>query len=101
TIATAKQVALLDGQLAEASRLSNAALQEGRDASRVASESLNYYDQAGQLKEMRAAGELELANFSCCQDVLRRLEKNFKAFFRRVKERKGKAGFPRLRSKAG
>ena len=97
---TAKQTALLDGQLAEACRLYNAALQERRNAYRVAGESLNYYDQANQLKEIRAAGDLKLANFSCCQDVLRRLDKNFKAFFRRLKERAGKAGFPRFRPRS-
>jgi len=97
---TAKQIALLDWQLSEACRLYNAALQERRDAYRFAGRSLNYYDQANQLKEIRAVGDLELANFSCCQDVLRRLDKNFKAFFRRVKERKGKAGFPRFKSRS-
>jgi putative transposase len=97
---TAKQVTALDGQLAEACRLYNAALQERRDAYRVKGLSLNYYDQANQLKEIRAAGDLELANFSCCQDVLRRLDKNFKAFFRRVKERRGKVGFPRFRPRS-
>ena len=91
---------MLDGQLSEACRLYNAALQERRDAYRIKGESLNYYDQANQLKEIRAAGDLELANFSCCQDVLRRLDKNFKAFFRRVKEKRGKAGFPRFRPRS-
>lgn len=95
---TKKQVDFLNGQLAEACRLYNGALQERRDAYRLAGESLNYYSQANQLKEIRAAGDLGLENFSCCQDVLRRLDKNFKAFFRRVKEKKGKAGFPRFRS---
>jgi putative transposase len=97
---TAKQGALLDGQLGEACRLYNAALQERRDAYRCAGESINYYDQANQLKEIRTAGDLALANFSCCQEVLRRLDKNFKAFFRRLKEKKGKAGFPRFKSRS-
>jgi putative transposase len=97
---TAQQIALLDGQLSEACRLYNAALQERRDAYRVKGLSLNYYDQASQLKEIRAAGDLGLANFSCCQEVLRRLDKNFKAFFRRVKEEKSKAGFPRFKSRS-
>jgi putative transposase len=45
--------------------------QERRDAwkQRV---SINYYTQANQLKEIRAAGDLGLANFSCRQDILRR-----------------------------
>lgn len=95
---TKQQAEFLDGQLAEACRLYNGALQERRDAYRMAGRSLNYYDQANQLKEIRAAGDLRLENFSCCQDVLRRVEKTFKAFFARVK--KGvKAGFPRFKSR--
>lgn len=31
--------------------------------------------------------------------MLRRVDKTFKAFFRRAKERKGKAGFPRFKSR--
>lgn len=94
---TKAQDALLQEQLGEACRLYNACLQERRDAWRVNRESLNYYSQASQLKEIRAAGDLSLANFSTCQDVLRRIDKTFKAFFRRVK-RKEKAGFPRFKS---
>lgn len=46
---------------------------------------------------MRADGCLTLANFSCCQDVLRRVDKTYKAFYARVK-RGDRAGFPRYRS---
>ena len=88
---------LLDRQLGEACRLYNAALQERRDAwkQRV---SIHYNTQANQLKEIRAAGDLGLANFSCCQDILRRVNKTFAAFFRRVK-RGEKAGYPRFKSR--
>jgi putative transposase len=41
---------------------------------------------------------LGLANFSCCQDVLRRVHKAFEAFFRRV-QRGEKAGYPRFKSR--
>src|SRR5262245_7334470 len=67
---TAQTIAL-NYQLAEACRLYNAALQERRDAYRMAGISLNYYDQANQLKDIRAAGSLDLANAQCAQDVLR------------------------------
>jgi putative transposase len=77
--------------------LYNAALQERRDAWKVCRKSINYYDQANQLKQMRAEGWIQLANFSCCQDVLRRVDKTYKAFFRRV-QRGDKPGFPRFRS---
>jgi len=60
--------------------------------------SRNYYDQANQLKEIRDAGNLDLANFSACQDVLRRAEKTFKAFFRRIKTGE-KTGYPRFKSR--
>ena len=96
---TRKQAEFLTAQLGEACRLYNAALQERRDAYRISGKSLNYYDQANQLKEIRAGGDLTLENFSCCQDVLRRVDKTFKSFFRRVKERKGKTGFPRFKSR--
>jgi putative transposase len=83
--------------LAEACRLYNGALQERRDAwkQRV---SVNYYTQAHQLKQIRAAGDLSLANFSCCQDILRRVDQTYQAFFLRVK-RQQKAGFPRFKSR--
>jgi putative transposase len=93
---TKRQVEFLTGQLAEACRLYNGALQERRDAYRLKSESLTYYDQAKQLKGIRAASDLSLENFSCCQDVLRRVDKNFKAFFRRVKDKERPSWFPAL-----
>lgn len=94
---TNKQKLAIDGQLAEACRLYNAALQERREAYRVAHKSLNYYDQASQLKEIRLNGDSHIANYSSSQDVLRRVDKSFQAFFRRLKKG-GKAGFPRFKS---
>lgn len=96
---TDAQTEALDEQLGEACRLYNAALQERRDAYRCGGLSLNYYDQAKQLKDMRAAGALGLANFSASQDVLRRVDKTFKAFFRRVKAGAAKPGYPRFKSR--
>ena len=88
----------LDAQLGEACRLYNGALQERRDAWRQARRSVSYYEQANQLKAIRADGSLALANFSACQDVLRRVDKAFRAFFSRVKAGR-KAGYPRFRSR--
>ena len=95
---TPAQAHALEGQLSEAARLYNAALQERRDAYQDHGVSLNYYDQANQLRAVRAAGDCGLANFSACQDVLRRVEKTFKAFFSRVKAGR-KAGYPRFKSR--
>jgi putative transposase len=95
---TAAQAQALEAQLGEACRLYNAALQERRDAYQGYGVSINYYDQSNQLKAIRAAGDCGLANFSACQDVLRRVDKTFKAFFRRVKAGE-KAGYPRFKSR--
>lgn len=90
------QISSLESQLRSACNLYNAALQERRDAYSKNGISLSYFTQSSELKEIRAEGLLELANFSCCQDVLRRLDKAYKAFFRRVKNGE-KAGFPRFK----
>ncbi len=95
---TRAQAVTLGAQVDEACRLYNAALDERRSAWRMNSISLSYYDQANQLKAIRAAGDLGVANFSACQDVLRRVDKTFAAFFRRVKAGE-KAGYPRFRSR--
>ena len=95
---TRGQAEALDAQLGEACRLYNGALQERRDAWKQARRSVGYYEQANQLKAIRADGSLDLASFSACQDVLRRVDKTFRAFFGRVKAGR-KAGFPRFRSR--
>jgi putative transposase len=58
--------------------------------------SLTYYQQAMQLRDIRSCGDLALVNFASCQDVLRRVDKAFQAFFRRVKAGQ-KAGYPRFK----
>ena len=47
---------------------------------------------------MRQSGIETPSNYSCCQDILRRLEKAFRAFFRRL-EAGGKPGYPRYKSR--
>jgi putative transposase len=92
----AQQTVALNGQLAEACRLYNAAIDERRSAWRQKGISLNYYDQANQLREIRAAGHVGVANFSVCQDVLRRVDRTFGAFFRRVRAEE-RPGYPRFK----
>ncbi len=96
---TPTQGEALHGQVNEACRLYNAALDERRSAWRMNGIGLGYYDQANQLKEIRAAGDVGVANFSACQDVLRRVNKTFAAFFRRVKAGDKQPGYPRFRSR--
>ena len=61
--------------------------------------SVNYYDQANQLKAIRQFDEdtAEL-NYSATQQTLRRLDKAFAAFFRRVKSGES-PGYPRFKSR--
>jgi putative transposase len=94
---TKSQVESLEFQRSEACRLYNAALQERRDAYKFSGVSISYRDQSDQLKEIRDTGNLELANFSACQDVLRRVNKTFQGFFSRIRKGK-KTGYPRFKS---
>ena len=92
----AQQSEALVYQLREAADLYNCALEERISAWKVCRKSINYYDQANQLKQMRIEGLIGIANYSSCQDVLRRLNNTFSAFFSRLKSGK-KPGFPRFK----
>jgi putative transposase len=74
--------------LADHCSLYNGALQERRDAYRHSSKtSIKYGDQSAQLKEVRAFDPERQGrwSFSSQQATLRRLDKAFQAFFKRVK----------------
>jgi putative transposase len=92
------------GALAEMLRdhcsLYNGALQERRDAYRHASKTtVRYGQQSAQLKDIRACDPERQGrwSFSSQQATLRRLDKAFAAFFRRIKAG-DKPGCPRFRS---
>lgn len=94
---TRMQSGILDNHLLEACRLYNAALQERRDAWKINKKSISIYDQAKQLKEIRANRDIDLPNFGVARNVLRRLDHAFTGFLSR--KRKGiKAGLPRFKS---
>ncbi len=89
----------LEETLALCCELYNAALQERREAYKVSKTSINYHAQAIQLPEIKTLREdIRGIHSQVLQDVLKRLDKAFDAFFRRVKT-KEKAGFPRFRSR--
>ncbi|MCW2240801.1 putative transposase [Azospirillum canadense] len=80
--------------------LYNAGLQQRIEAYRRQGRTLRYVDQAAELKAVRAGDErLSSYSYSAEQQVLRRLDKAFAAFFRRRKTN-AKAGFPRFRAKS-
>lgn len=94
------QTKRMNGTLALLCELYNAGLQERRDAYRLERKSVRYIDQQNQLPEIKEVRpELKEIHSQVLQDVLRRLDKAFQAFFRRVEGRSGKAGFPRFRSR--
>jgi len=91
------QTLLINEQLFEACNLYNVALEQRIRAYKSAQKSLSFYDQSKELKQLRYEKLCGIANFSVSQDVLKRLDKTYKAFFNRIK-RGEKAGFPRFKS---
>ena len=88
--------------LADHCELYNAALQERREAWRMGNRSVAYGDQSAQLKEIRAADPDGQGrhSFTAQQQTLRRLNAVFAAYFRRVRDAKGKGrrvGYPRFK----
>ncbi|WP_329582455.1 RNA-guided endonuclease InsQ/TnpB family protein [Streptomyces sp. NBC_01361] len=96
---TVRQTQALGEMLRDHCSLYNGALQERRDAYRHASKtSIKYGQQSVQLKDIRSFDPERQGrwSFSSQQATLRRLDKAFAAFFRRVKSGE-KPGYPRFR----
>lgn len=96
---TVGQAAALGEMLRDHCSLYNGALQERRDAyQHVSKTSVKYGMQSAQLKEIRAFDPERQGrwSFSSQQATLRRLDKAFAAFFRRVKSGET-PGYPRFR----
>lgn len=89
------QTAALSNMLADFCHLYNAALEQRIDAYRRRGVSINYNMQAAELTVVRREmPEIARWSSSAEQQVLRRLDKTFKAFFSRGR------GFPRFRARA-
>lgn len=95
---TKRQEQTLNEHLAICCELYNAALQERRDAWKLQRKRITWFDQNLQLKEIRAA-RLDVASVSslALENVLKRVDLAFKAFFQRAKYG-AKPGYPRFRS---
>ncbi|MET9916812.1 transposase [Streptomyces sp. NPDC006435] len=96
---TVRQTQALTEMLRDHCSLYNGALQERRDACRHGSKtSITYGQQSAQLKEIRAFDPERQGrwSFSSQQATLRRLNKAFAAFFRRVKAGRT-PGYPRFK----
>ncbi len=87
----------LDELLSSARFLYNNALEHRIVCYKQWHKSINYYDQANALKEIRSFDKgIAQLNFSCSQNILKQLDKTFQAFFRRLKQG-CKPGFPRFK----
>jgi putative transposase len=96
---TPEQATKLDWTLWRCRELYNAALAERREAWRMRQVSIGYYEQKRDLptiKELRP--EYKDIHAHILQDVIKRLDKAFAAFFRRVKAGE-KPGYPRFQGR--
>ena len=92
------QEAQLDLTLETCRHLYNTALADRKNAYETEGIRRSYEDQAAILTEERRNGNFTGIYAHCLQDALRRLDKSFKAFFRRVKAGE-KPGYPRFKGR--
>lgn len=91
------QAQALDAMLEAHRRLYNLALRDRRDVYKAEQRSVSYSEQSGRFKETRkVAPTFAAMNFSSAQATLRRLDKAFIAFFRRMKSG-DTPGYPRFK----
>ncbi|MDW5328128.1 transposase [Plantactinospora sp. KLBMP9567] len=94
---TSRQAASLTACLADHRHIYNAAVEERREAYRRARVTVRDGDQSAQLKDIRRADPDHARwSFSSQQATLRRLDKAFAAFFRRIKAGQT-PGYPRFK----
>jgi putative transposase len=94
------QVEALDAMLETHRRLYNSALKERREVYEAQGRSLSYGEQSSKLEEARKENPcLARTNFSSTQATLRRLDRSFRAFFRRVNAGDETPGYPRFKSR--
>jgi putative transposase len=95
-----RQPQTLQATLDVCRELYDAGPQERRDAWSGARQRIGYVAQPNQLGEIKSIrDDIAAVHGQVLQDVLRRLDKTFQAFFLR-RNRRQKPGFPRFRSKA-
>jgi putative transposase len=91
-----QQVAQLELTLDTCRYLYNLALADRKNVYETEGIGQSYEDQAAKLTVERKNGNFNSIYAHCLQDVLRRLDKSFKAFFRRVKAGE-EPGYPRFK----
>lgn len=97
---TPAQVRQLDRIVEVHRQVYNDALLERNEAWRMCRQSVNYYTQSYQLKAIREFDDdVAWCNYSSLQQTLRRLQKAFDAFFRRVAAGTEKPGYPKYKNR--
>ena len=93
---TPKQKVILNQTLTTCRYLYNSALYHRITEYKTNKHSVTYNEQANYLSSHKNEYHLQVHS-QVLQSTLKRLDTSFKNFFRRVKEKKGKAGFPRFK----
>jgi putative transposase len=91
------QVAVFEEILRDSAETYNACLQERKEAWKLQRKSISYNDQCAELTELRKDPQFAKIAVDIQREPLRRIDRAFKAFFRRCKSGE-KPGFPRFRS---
>ena len=97
---TSKQSDALAACLEDHRQLYNAALEERHDAWKMRKAGISFYGQSAQLKDIRGTDREGQGrwSFTSQEQTLRRLDRTFAAFFRRVKAGE-KPGYPRFKGR--
>jgi putative transposase len=97
---TRQQEAALSACLEDTRQLYNAALEERREAWRMGRHRVTFYSQDAQLKQIRADDPERYGHwsFECERAAIRRLDRAFQGFYRRVKAGQ-KPGYPRFKGR--
>jgi putative transposase len=97
---TSRQAHALAECLEDTRQLYNAAMEERREAWRMGKHHITFYSQDAQLKEIRAADPERFGRwaFKCERAAVRRLDRAFKAFYRRCKAGE-RPGYPRFKGR--
>lgn len=97
---TLKQETVLNNQFGLCRWLYNTALEHRIRSYKTNGTNISYQDQAAELPAIKEQfPAFKQIHSQVLQDTLKRLDKAFQHFFRRVKQRGDKPGFPRFRSK--
>ena len=97
---TAAQITAMNAMIETHRAVYNSALNQRKFVYETTQKGVGYVQQARWLKGARTRNEdVANTNYSSLQSTLRRLDKSYQAFFRRVKAGEKTAGFPRFKGR--